>query len=101
MRHIQRNTHIDYIEVIILKRHWKHTVRSLVYLETYLNLCGNRELRVENCMKILEYNDVLVRLQTRDMVIEIWGTSLRVSDYNDSSVLVRGTISSLQLHEKR
>ncbi len=76
-------------------------MRSLVYLETYLNLCGNRELRVENCMQILEYNDVLVRLRTRDMIVEVWGTELRVSDYNDSSVLVTGTISSVQLQEKR
>lgn len=84
-----------------MAKHWKRVMRSLVYLETYLNLCGNRELRVENCMKILEYNDVLVRLQTRDMVVEIWGTELRVSDYNDSSVLVHGTISSIQLQERR
>lgn len=76
-------------------------MQTWVYLDTYLHLHGNRELRVENCMKILEYNDVLVRLQTRDMVLEIWGTSLRVYDYNDSSVIVRGKISSVQLQEKR
>lgn len=62
---------------------------------------GNHELRVENCMKILEYNEALVRLQTRDMVVEIWGTKLRVFDYNDSSVIVRGTVQNIQLHEKR
>ncbi len=52
-------------------------------------------------MKILEYNDVLVRLQTRDMTLKIWGTQLRVSDYNDSSVIVRGTITAVELQEKR
>lgn len=101
MRHIFATLLINCTEVIILGKHWKRTMRSLVYLETYLNLCGNRELRVENCMQILEYNDVLVRLRTRDMIVEVWGTELRVSDYNDSSVLVTGTISSVQLQEKR
>ncbi len=76
-------------------------MQSWVYLDTYLHLHGNRELRVENCMKILEYNEVLVRLQTRDMELEIWGTGLRVYDYNDSSVMVRGRITSIALHEKR
>lgn len=84
-----------------METHWKRTLRSWVYLETYLHLQGNHELRVENCMKILEYNEALVRLQTRDMIVEIWGTNLRVFDFNDSSVIVRGTVQSIQLHEKR
>lgn len=84
-----------------MEKHWKRTLRSWVYLETYLHMQGNHELRVENCMKILEYNEALVRLQTRDMVVEIWGTKLRVFDYNDSSVIVRGTVQNIQLHEKR
>ncbi len=70
-----------------------------MYLETYLHLRGNRELRVENCIRILEYNEVLVRLRTRDMTVEIWGTGLRVDDYNDSSVVVRGRISSVSMEE--
>ncbi len=87
--------------MIALEKRWKRTFRSWVYLETYVHLNGNHELRLENCTKILEYNDVLVRLQTRDMIVEIWGTQLRVFDYNDSSVIVRGTITSVQLQEKR
>lgn len=79
----------------------KRTFQSWVYLDTYLHLHANRELRVENCMKIMEYNDVLVRLRTRDMALEIWGTGLRVYDYNDSSVIVRGKIASVALEEIR
>ncbi len=86
--------------MMALEKRWKRTLRSWVYLDTYVHIMGNHELRLENCMKILEYNDVLVRLQTRDMIVEIWGTQLRVSDYNDSSVIVRGKITSVQLQEK-
>jgi len=75
-------------------------VTGWVYLDTYLHLHGNERLKVENCRRILEYNEVLVRLQTIDMMIEIWGTGLRVFDYNDSSVTVTGKISSLNLTEK-
>ena len=84
-----------------LERKWKRTFRSWVYLDTYVHIMGNHELRVDNCIKILEYNEVLIRLQTRDMLVVIWGTDLTVSDYNDSSVIVHGTIESVQLQEKR
>ncbi|MBR1553978.1 MAG: YabP/YqfC family sporulation protein [Oscillospiraceae bacterium] len=78
----------------------KSAVNGWVYLDTYLHLHGNRRLRVENCRRILEYNEVLVRLQTFDMTVEIWGTGLRVFDYSDSSVIVTGKISSVNLTEK-
>ncbi len=101
MRHIRQGQCIESNEVMELERKWKRTFRSWVYLDTYVHMMGNHELRLDNCMKILEYNEVLVRLQTRDMLVVIWGTGLEVSDYNDSSVIVRGTIDSVQLQEKR
>lgn len=85
----------------VMRKKWKRTVMSWMYMDTYLHLHGNKELRLENCRKILEYNDVCVRLQTNDMTVEIWGTELRVYDYNDSSVLVTGKLTSIGLKEKR
>lgn len=82
-----------------MEQRWKRNIRSWMYLETSLHMQGNHELRVENCMRILEYNDVLVRLRTRDMIVEIWGTDLRVYDFNDSCVIIRGTVQSIQLGE--
>ncbi len=84
-----------------MAKRWNKVVNGWLYLETSLHLLGNEELRIENCIRILEYNDVLVRVQTRDMTIEIWGTRLRVYDYNDASIIVKGKISSLSLSEKR
>ncbi len=82
-----------------MRRKLRPVVQGWVYLDTYVHLHGNRELRVENCIRILEYNEVLVRLRTRDMTVEIWGSGLRVDDFNDSSVSVRGRISSISLEE--
>ncbi|MBR1529276.1 MAG: YabP/YqfC family sporulation protein [Oscillospiraceae bacterium] len=83
-----------------MRKKFSPSVTGWVYLDTYLHLHGNEQLKIENCRRILEYNEVLVRLQTLDMTIEIWGTGLRVFDYNDSSVTVTGKISSLNLTEK-
>ncbi len=76
-------------------------IQGWMYLDTYLHIRSNQEVRVENCIRILEYNEVMVRLQTRDLIVEIWGTGLRVSDFSDSSVYVRGKISSVLMEEKR
>ena len=83
-----------------MRKKFKRTVQGWMWLDTYMHLHGNQQLRIENCRKILEYNEVLVRLQTLDMMIEIWGTNLRVFDYNDSSVMITGKITSLNLTEK-
>lgn len=77
----------------------QRTFRSWMYLDTYLHLHGNRELRVENVRRILEYDEVCVRLRTRDMTVTVWGTQLRVFDYSDSSMLVTGRITGIELSE--
>lgn len=84
-----------------MRKHLKRTVLSYLYLDSYLHLHGNRELRLENCRRILEYNDVCVRLRTRDLSVTVWGTGLRVFDYKDSSVLVTGRITGIELGEVR
>ena len=79
---------------------WKREVMGWMYLDSYLHLHGRRQLRLENCRRVLECNALRVRLETRDLTVEIWGTGLRVFDYNDNSVLVRGKISTIQLAER-
>ena len=84
-----------------MRKRFQRIMMSWMYLDTYLHLHGNRELRVENVRRILEYDDVCVRLRTRDMTVTVWGTQLRVSDYNDSSMLVTGRITGIELSETR
>lgn len=80
---------------------WKREVLSWMWLDSRLHLHSNRELRLENCRRVLEYNDVLVRLETRDLRVAVWGAKLRVHDYKDNSVLVCGRIDEVRLEERR
>ena len=100
-RIIRHSSAYSEAEVIFLRKGLKRTFMSWMYLDSYISLHGNESLRLENCRRILEYNDVLVRLQTPDMTVEVWGTGLRVFDYNDNSVLVTGKITSVHLSERR
>ena len=64
-------------------------------------ICGNTSLEVENCSRIMEYNDIYLKVKTfSGMVIQIWGTGLLLSDYNTEGIAVRGKITSVELHGK-
>lgn len=64
-------------------------------------ICGNTYLEVENCSRIMEYNDIYLKVKTfSGMVIEILGTGLLLSDYNTEGIAVRGKITSVELHGK-
>ena len=49
--------------------------RRVLQLETHLEMHSDREIFIENCRRILEYNDIRIVLQTTDLVLEIWAVS--------------------------
>lgn len=62
-------------------------------------ICGDSYLEVENCRRIMEYNDIYLKVKTYSgLVAEIWGSELMLSDYNTDGIAVRGKISSVELH---
>ena len=48
-----------------------HLSKRLLCLETYIQLRSNRELYLENCRRIVEYNDIRIVIQTTDLTLEI------------------------------
>lgn len=77
----------------------KEKVRRFINMDTQIQLTGNREVLVECCKKILEYNDIMVRVKTWDMIVEVWGSSLSVSDFNSKGIIISGKIQSVELTE--
>lgn len=77
----------------------KEKVKRFINMDTQIQLTGNREVLVECCRKILEYNDIMVRVKTWDMTVEVWGSSLSVSDFNSKGIIIRGKIQSVELTE--
>ena len=66
-------------------------------VSTTLHIVENRDVLVENCRRILELNDVLVRLRTGRLSIQIWGQGLTVTDLNAGGVRVSGEIRNVEL----
>lgn len=70
--------------------------RSRMYLNTYMTLTDNTHMEIENCKKILEYNDVYVKVRTATLTVSVWGQDLRISDYNTDGIVINGSFSSVE-----
>lgn len=71
-------------------------IRDKAYLNTYMALTDNTHMELENCKKILEYNDVMVKIRTATLIVSIWGQNLSISDYNTDGIVVNGNFSSVE-----
>lgn len=71
-------------------------IKKRIYLNTYMNLTDNTHLEIENCKRIIELNDVYVRLKTSTVTLQVWGEDLKISDYNTAGVVIDGKISSIE-----
>lgn len=71
--------------------------KKFINMDTQIQITGNHEVLVEGCKKILEYNDVFIKVKTWDMIIQVWGSGLKVSDFNSNGIYVFGNIQSVEL----
>jgi len=74
--------------------------QKALYYNTFIQLIDNEKAIIENCKRIVECNDILVKLVTRNFYIEIWGQNLTINDYNSESIVVNGKITTIELSPK-
>ena len=78
-----------------MKQHGTDFCRRLFWMQTYLQMRGNQELYIENCRRILEYNDIRIVVQTTELRIEIWGTQLLADSRSPDCLTIIGEIQSV------
>ncbi|MFT3951055.1 MAG: YabP/YqfC family sporulation protein [Oscillospiraceae bacterium] len=76
-------------------------MRDLLYLNSCVTITDNTQVLLENCKKIMECTEILVRVQTAEYEIEVWGTGLTMDNYSAASVVVRGTIQNVSIMARR
>ena len=57
-------------------------------------------IEIENCKKVVEYNDIYLKILTSNMILEVWGSELSISDYNTDGIIIRGKISSVEFMKR-
>lgn len=70
---------------------------ELITTNTYC--CENNEILVENCVKVIEYNSIQVKLFGKGIVITVWGENLEINTLDKTSVLVCGKIQNIEFEE--
>lgn len=70
--------------------------KELIYCNTYVHIVDDTSVIVENCSKILEYNDIYVLLKANELKVAIWGKSLKVDVFDNDSIRVKGSIRSVE-----
>ncbi|MBR3759406.1 MAG: YabP/YqfC family sporulation protein [Ruminococcus sp.] len=70
------------------------------YLNPQIYFDCNRELLIENCKRIEEYNEIFMRLVSGTLYIQIWGNDLRAYDFKSKGLVVRGKISRVEFIER-
>ena len=75
-------------------------MRGSFSLGAGIHMDGNRELIIENCSRIEEYDEVFMQLISGRLRVQIWGNSLRAFDFKTHGVVIRGKISRIELVER-
>ncbi|MBR1384795.1 MAG: YabP/YqfC family sporulation protein [Ruminococcus sp.] len=81
------------------KRKTKDLALKAVGETSYISVYSNTRAVVEGSTQILECNEILVRVRTRQFIVEISGTDLKVNCFNNGSVSICGTVSGISLDE--
>ena len=68
---------------------------DLARKDCILTLCGNSELYIENYRRILEYQDEIVRILTRNGLLDVSGRDLEVASYSQDEMYITGRIEEI------
>lgn len=60
-----------------------------------IELTGNKEVLVDGCQNILQYDDSVIRLSTGRLVVSFTGSALCVDTMQQNQIRITGTILSV------
>ena len=70
--------------------------RKAMCLDTDIHISGGREVIIDNCRRIEEYNEVFMRLSAGRLWINIRGSGLRAYDFRTGGLVIRGSIEHIE-----
>ncbi len=75
------------------------TGKEFFSIETTTQIYTNRKMVVSICRRIIEYNEIYLKIDAGTLYIEIWGSNLTVNDYNSEGIEVSGRIDSVEFSD--
>jgi sporulation protein YqfC len=62
----------------------------------HITLIADKEAVIDGCYGIIEYSEMLIKINIGNRILVITGVDFDISDYSATSLTVRGTIKSLE-----
>jgi sporulation protein YqfC len=69
------------------------------FCELRLHCFENNEILLENYKKIIEYNDIQIKILTSMIIITVWGENLHINILDKNSVCINGKIENIEFTE--
>ena len=70
--------------------------REVVSTDIKITINGFNEILIENYKNILEYQDILIKINTYDGAVTIYGFNLKLEQMTDEDIKVNGKIDSIE-----
>ena len=70
--------------------------REVASSDIKITIIGFDEILIENYKNILEYQDVLIKLNTFEGTVTIYGFNLKLEQMTDEDIKVNGKIDSIE-----
>ena len=62
----------------------------------HIELEGNRELILDGCKGIMEYNDALIKICTDTVIVSVTGDGLNISAYAQEQIVIGGKLIKIE-----
>lgn len=76
-------------------------LKDIAFLSSFISITDDKLVTVENVSKISECNEVCSTLSANGFCVTVWGSELKLKNYNASSVEISGHISSVEIQKER
>ena len=67
-----------------------------IEIKSHIELFSNREITVERCLGILDYNSDYIKLRLAKGNVILFGNGLYVSSFETNTIRIKGEIRSLE-----
>jgi hypothetical protein len=76
-------------------------IKEIIYPDTNVRIENDKIIEIENCKKIIEYNDIHMCVRTYTLEIHVWGENLSADDYGGNEITVKGRVKSVEFEPLR
>lgn len=77
------------------KNQAKKLVTDLFADEPKIEMLGNREMIIDGCKGVVEYEETIIKLSLGDLVLSLSGDNLLINSFDNSVAVISGQICEI------